>query len=760
MAYIEQSEVLDLEGKMSSDPSVLGKIYKSKKKKFYEKNVDHNLVEEFLLEGWEEYGTPLKTKTRLRKPKTHSDQFEDDIWCQMYDLGFRHLNLDRHFCLPFGRLPDEKKQIDVIAVHEDIVLLIECKSSEKPRRAPSYKTEFEALGRRLAGHNKCIAQMFGKEKRIKYIFATRNIRLSRDSVDIKRLLESNGFFYNDNTYDYVVSLTKNYKKASHYQFLGMLFKGQSINSQRIEVPAIEGKMGDETYYMFSLEPHLLLKLGFVLHRTRANEAEMPTYQRLLVPSRLKGIGKFISDGGYFPNSVILNFSERKRQKVQFEGAARGAHSRSRAGVLKIPNAYAVAYIIDGQHRVYGYSHSEFKNTNTIPVVAFTNLESSKQLEMFMNINENQKAVSPTLRITLEEDLYWNATRLDSRMKALRSSIISTLGGDQSGPLFGHISLGEDRANLQAKPFAEALLRCGLLPEAKGNKFTGEGKNLSLYDVRVTEYKDEMLSAKKRVVALLNNCYELAEEILSSHTDVLHSFVLSNKGTFAFISLVGSVFLHENQRNDISLSVSDEERFSYIEGYLIVLFDALKNLDDELADYLLGKHGSSAETIWFRNFQSIINQKFDHYNPPELEDWKERQNKELQEQGRTLGTAIERHLKRTILYNLKEMFGEHWELQIASIKRDCLMRANEQQERNFKDGLDASEIPWTEQFMLADYKKIIEKYWVKQSENKNDAFSTFEEHYAIDIGQGFNSKSEKLKWFSKFNSLRNQEFGVY
>ena len=133
MAYIEQSEVLDLEGKMSSDPSVLGKIYKSKKKKFYEKNVDHNLVEEFLLEGWEEYGTPLKTKTRLRKPKTHSDQFEDDIWCQMYDLGFRHLNLDRHFCLPFGRLPDEKKQIDVIAVHEDIVLLIECKSSEKPR---------------------------------------------------------------------------------------------------------------------------------------------------------------------------------------------------------------------------------------------------------------------------------------------------------------------------------------------------------------------------------------------------------------------------------------------------------------------------------------------------------------------------------------------------------------------------------------------------------------------------------------------------
>ena len=44
----------------------------------------------------------------------------------------------------------------------------------------------------------------------------------------------------------------------------------------------------------------LLKIGFVLHRTRANEAEMPTYQRLLLPSRLKGITKFIDGGGYFP----------------------------------------------------------------------------------------------------------------------------------------------------------------------------------------------------------------------------------------------------------------------------------------------------------------------------------------------------------------------------------------------------------------------------------------------------------------------------
>jgi len=52
--------------------------------------------------------TPLKTKTWLRKAKSHSVQFEDDIWCQLYRLGYRQLNIDETFCLPFGPNTAEK----------------------------------------------------------------------------------------------------------------------------------------------------------------------------------------------------------------------------------------------------------------------------------------------------------------------------------------------------------------------------------------------------------------------------------------------------------------------------------------------------------------------------------------------------------------------------------------------------------------------------------------------------------------------------
>ena len=79
MSFVDPMEAAELRKKLTKDVSQLGKLYKAKKSDFYTKNVDHNLVEGFLNDGWEEFGKPLKTKTRLRKAKSHSDKFEDDF---------------------------------------------------------------------------------------------------------------------------------------------------------------------------------------------------------------------------------------------------------------------------------------------------------------------------------------------------------------------------------------------------------------------------------------------------------------------------------------------------------------------------------------------------------------------------------------------------------------------------------------------------------------------------------------------------------
>ena len=85
----------------------------------------------------------------------------------------------------------------------------------------------------------------------------------------------------------------------------------------------------------------------------------------------------------------------------------------------------------------------------------------------MEINENQKAVSKNLRIDLEEDLFWTSSRLDSRMKALRSSTIKELSSKPGTVLYNKISIGEDSADLSSIPFDTGLSQSGLIPKASG-----------------------------------------------------------------------------------------------------------------------------------------------------------------------------------------------------------------------------------------------------------------------------------------------------
>ena len=149
-------------------------------------------------------------------------------------------------------------------------------------------------------------------------------------------------------------------------------------------------MGGHKYYSFSIEPARLLKLGYILHRSKANSSLMPTYQRLIKKTRLKNVAQFVESGGYFPNSLILSLDGGARG-LQFDPFAKQS-GQTRAGILHLPQTFRAAYVIDGQHRLYGYSASSRAATDLIPVVAFVSLDRSDQMRLFMQINENQQAV--------------------------------------------------------------------------------------------------------------------------------------------------------------------------------------------------------------------------------------------------------------------------------------------------------------------------------------------------------------------------------
>lgn len=755
MGYISSDQINQLQQKISSDPIILGKLYKAKKKESYVISVDHNLVDGYEKDGWKVI-TRLKTKTKISKLKSHSKKFEDDIWCQFYDLGFRTLNIDENLELPFSSDPKDKKQIDILAISNETAIIIECKSADKLKKAPSYKDEFDLLSLRLDGFTKSLKQLINASIKTKYVFATRNLRIDPDGVDMKRFFSTGSYFHSDSSFKYVESLIKNYQNAASYQFMGLLFKNQLINNDKIEIPAVEGEMGGLKYYMFSIEPGVLLKMGFVLHRTKVNEDDMPTYQRLLVPSRLKGITSFIDGpdgkgGGFFPNSIIINFTTKKH-KIQFQSGPKSTSTSSLYGTLKLPNAYSIAYIIDGQHRLYGYANSKFKDSNTIPVVAFNDLPSITQLEMFMNINQNQKAVSPSLRLTLEEDLFWDSERADSRIKALRSSIIKSLCTTQNSPLFNKITIGEDAAELAFKPFATALSTSGLLPNAKNNTYSEKNLKSCIYDTNNNDHDSEMTKSRKSIGKFIERAYSFVEDRYNSIFAKERFFIISNRGTFAFINILGSLNSFLTEKSVINKTTNPQDRLDAMGSYLTALFEGINGIDKQREENLLNLIGAGADIKWLRFFQELINEKYPEYNPIELIEWKERNDLQLQKQGRDYGVNIEKFLKKKVLENVQLLFGGNWELEINSIKRDCLDRAEKEMERYYKEFNQKKIVEWTEMFNVNDYKTIIEKYWTSKTNSVD--FIKFETLFSLDIGLGYSSKSDKTKWIAKFNSLRN------
>ncbi|MDE7437244.1 MAG: DGQHR domain-containing protein [Muribaculaceae bacterium] len=533
-----------------------------------------------------------------------------------------------------------------------------------------------------------------------------------------------------------------------YQFLGLMFKNEKISDLPIRIPALKGSMGGKTYYMMSVEPDILLRIGFVLHRTKVNESMSPTYQRMLIPNRLKDIGKFIDNNGYFPNSIIINFDKGSKVRFESSGGA-SSNSESRFGTLIIPNAYGIAHIIDGQHRVYGYAGSEYRFTNSIPVVAFYGMESREQLQIFSDINENQKAVRPALKFDLKIDLDWDAPRLDSRIGALRCAIIKELTRDANGVLFNRIAVGEDSGDLSLRSFNDGLSKSSLLPSATYKSYKEEDRDVCLYDCNLTDFNEAMTESKKRVVAFLKSAYEYMQQHLS--TTLYEKLISSNRGSYAFIVLLGNLNKHLIRGGLLSQKANTPTRMQVMEPYLSSFANSLSALDPEEYSILINKQGQGAETLWMRKFQSMINKIYSDFAPEGLSQWLETQDKNIQEEGKKIAQEIITILHRRVIDKVHELYGDRWESAISEVRARCKNRINEKEAKD--ENFDSENADWVDFMEFNDIESIINSKWNDKFEDDPSAI-TFEQEFSINIGGQFKTKKDKLRWLTELSSFRD------
>lgn len=101
--------------------------YRRRKKSFYERSLNKG---ESIPEGW---GKRRETKNKIiiRKEKDISEALEDKTWLFFHDIGVQLLS-SRNFSILIRHKKGVKKtkQIDVLAIDDDVVFIIECKSKQ------------------------------------------------------------------------------------------------------------------------------------------------------------------------------------------------------------------------------------------------------------------------------------------------------------------------------------------------------------------------------------------------------------------------------------------------------------------------------------------------------------------------------------------------------------------------------------------------------------------------------------------------------
>lgn len=110
-------------------------LARAKSRDYETKTVNSKLVDDFLSQGWV-IDKRNQTTTRLRRNKAHGPLLEDRVWTLLYRMRFENLSSKPGAVL--GLPQGAVTKIDVVGVDHEIALAIECKSSEKPARRPSF----------------------------------------------------------------------------------------------------------------------------------------------------------------------------------------------------------------------------------------------------------------------------------------------------------------------------------------------------------------------------------------------------------------------------------------------------------------------------------------------------------------------------------------------------------------------------------------------------------------------------------------------
>lgn len=730
--------------------TTIADLKKIKKSTHVTEFIDVNERSEREEKGWTiEERKGWKKKLVAKREKPHNDYFEDSVWCLFADMGFLYLNADRRLKIPYGRDMENsstRKQIDVFAADSESVFLVECKSAAEENKRGNFKTDIEAIiGYRgqMIENIKSEFPMFA-DHNFKLIFATSNYVVGQN--DVERMQKHGIYHFTADALKYYRELVNHIGIAARYQFLANVFKGKSVKMDT-SVPAIRGTMGGKTYYAFAIEPSKLLRISRVLHKSIKPDVEDRTYQRIIKKGRLSEIRQFINEGGYFPNTLLINISSNTELKFEPVGKnAQKMNSPTRLGILKLPSEYGCAYIIDGQHRLYGYIGTKYAETNTIPVILFEGLDGTEQVKLFMEINEKQKSVPKNLQHVLNADLLWDDKDANKRVKALKLHIAQQLGDKTYSPLYNRVNQCEESTSdgkyITIDTILGALDSSCFFNKYKKNKpseygYMDKGDN-----------KDTLSLVLPFLMAGLTYMYEKCPRQWVMEED---GFFASNRGVGAFLRIMSDVARTLKSRGFelLNCKVDDytEEVYKYLHPLAVYFVNMTPDEREKLETRYGSKYGQGGPVKYWRSLQRVIKNERADFVAMGLEEFEaSKMLKYNDETARMLSEVLDRMRKvcsKVLISNCG--VGDAWVMKFGmplNIYNSC-------QNKSTKYKAETGQEKGLEEFLSYEDIKSIASYKDNWGKYYQSIFTLLEPQYAK------GTKTQKLAWLDRLNDIEKQ-----
>jgi len=712
--------------------------------------------------GWENHQNNKNLDYRkFIKYKSKAEQFENKVWCLLQSMGFKFMSKDRTFKLDYGKEDGKNKQIDIFACDDEVAIVVECKSNHKKNtKNKNYKETIEATNGIREGLIKHIKKITcNNDIKVAFLLATENTKLIDNDKNRAKSPSSNIQLFSEKDVVYYENLVKHLGRAARYQFMGDLFTGQAIKALDTKVYAIKTTLSTKKpeiiCYSFTIDAERLLKLGYVLHHSRPGDDNI-SYQRLISKNRLKKIREYVDKGGYFPNSIIVNidkFSDSNFVSIKPQKNVNiPSNSRSEIGTLTLPKLYRSLFIIDGQHRVYSYSDNAKAAESAIPVIAFTGMSGDKQLDIFLDINENQKSISANLKITLEADSRWNSPNVQLAAKAVTNRVAIALGVNEKSPLYGKIRIGEE-ATEALKRITLASLTNAIIDTNLIGKFDAKKVKRAGYFYYGTN-EDQWNDALKKCSEFLYHYFNIFKNKCSKewNRDQKNLGVLLNSpdGISGLILILDDIIDHINKTSTYFNIKNDDltEFFEECEPYINLIVSRINDMSDSERKSIRKEKGADAPKVVRNTYRRAIKEKFKDFNPANYEEDIAAEKRKLMDQAKRLSEEIEQKLNN----DLKEFIrNKNWGLQNTLIKipEDVIKEANARiRSRTYEDKVDENVINVLENLDIKSYITIL----------NNKEFEDLHQKFVYPLASDSLNKHKKIRWLTNVLTVRNEGDG--